>query len=70
MLVGSIVLWLAAIGIGFVVLNQGAKFLTDNAAKLSRKIGSSRFVIGALLVSTLSAMPCAMASMSRPASPP
>ena len=57
MLVGSIVLWLAAIGIGFVVLNQGAKFLTDNAAKLSRKIGSSRFVIGALLVSTLSAMP-------------
>jgi cation:H+ antiporter len=57
MLVGSIVLWVAAIALGFVVLNQGAKFLTDNAAKLSRKIGKSRFVIGALLVSTLSAMP-------------
>ncbi len=57
MLVDSMVLWLAAIGVGFVVLNQGAKFLTDNAAKLSRRIGRSRFVVGALLVSTLSAMP-------------
>ncbi len=57
MLAGSIALWVAAIAIGFVVLNQGAKFLTDNAAKMSRKIGRSRFVIGALLVSTLSAMP-------------
>ena len=57
MLVGSLVLWLGAIAIGFVVLNQGAKFFTDNAAKLSFRIGRSRFVIGALLVSTLSAMP-------------
>ena len=57
MLVASMALWLSAIAIGFVVLNQGAKFITDNAAKLSLKIGRSRFVIGALLVSTLSAMP-------------
>ena len=53
----SVVLWLSAIAIGFVVLNQGAKFLTDNAAKLAGRIGASRFVVGALLVSTLSATP-------------
>ncbi|HLE54381.1 MAG TPA: sodium:calcium antiporter [Thermoplasmata archaeon] len=53
----SVFLWLSAIALGFVVLNQGAKFLTDNAAKLAGRIGKSRFVIGALLVSTLSAMP-------------
>ncbi len=57
MLVVSLLVWLGAIAVGFVVLNQGAKFLTDNAAKLSRRIGRSRFVIGAILVSTLSAMP-------------
>ena len=50
-------LYLAAVATGFLVLNQGAKFLTDNVAKLSRRIGTSRFVVGALLVSTLSAMP-------------
>ncbi len=53
----SVFLWLSAIALGLVVLNQGAKFLTDNAAKLAGRIGKSRFVIGALLVSTLSAMP-------------
>ncbi len=53
----AVLLWLSAIALGFVVLNQGAKFLTDNAAKLAGRIGKSRFVIGALLVSTLSAMP-------------
>jgi len=53
----SVFLWLSAIALGFIVLNQGAKFLTDNAAKLAGRIGKSRFVIGALLVSTLSAMP-------------
>jgi len=45
------------IAVGFLVLNQGAKFLTDNALGLAQKIGRSRFVIGALLVSTLSALP-------------
>ncbi len=53
----SVLLWLSAIALGFVVLNQGAKFLTDNAAKLAGRIGRCRFVVGALLVSTLSAMP-------------
>ena len=56
-------LWLLAavsvglIAVGFLVLNQGAKFLTDNALVLARRIGRSNFVIGALLVSTLSALP-------------
>src|SRR5207249_2768446 len=45
----------AAIAIGFVLLNQGAKFITDNATRISGRIGRSRFVVGALLVSTLSA---------------
>jgi len=57
MLVPVVVLWVGAIAIGFVVLNQGAKFLTDNAARIASRIGRSRFVVGALLVSTLSALP-------------
>ncbi len=43
--------------IGFFVLNQGAKFITDNAVAVSRRLGISRFVIGMLIVSTLAAMP-------------
>src|SRR5438034_11597536 len=53
----ALLLWLGAIAIGFVLLNQGAKFLTDNATRISGKIGRSRFVVGALFVSTLSALP-------------
>src|SRR6266487_2346306 len=49
--------WAVAIAIGFITLNQGAKFITDNATRISEKIGRSRFVVGALLVSTLSALP-------------
>src|SRR6266508_4538642 len=49
--------WAVAIAIGFITLNQGAKFITDNATRISGKIGRSRFVVGALLVSTLSALP-------------
>ena len=45
------------IAIGFVVLNQGAKFLTDNAVSIATRLGRSRFVVGALLVSTLAAIP-------------
>jgi len=48
---------IAFIAIGFVVLNQGAKFLSDNAAVVASRLGTSRFVIGALLVSTLAALP-------------
>ncbi len=43
--------------IGFIVLNQGAKFITDNAVIISKNFGISRFVIGMLVVSTLAAMP-------------
>ncbi len=43
--------------IGFIVLNQGAKFITDNAVAISRNFGISRFVIGMLVVSTLAALP-------------
>jgi len=53
----SFLLWLAAIAVGFVLLNQGAKFITDNATRIAGRIGRSRFVIGALFVSTLSALP-------------
>src|SRR5437879_6377192 len=53
----ALLLWLGAIAVGFVLLNQGAKFLTDNATRIAGRIGRSRFVVGALFVSTLSAVP-------------
>lgn len=53
----SLFVWLGAIAIGFVLLNQGAKFITDNATRIAGRIGRSRFVVGALFVSTLSAVP-------------
>lgn len=49
--------------VGFVLLNQGAKFITDNAVAVSRKLGISRFVIGMLIVSTLAAMPEVLVSI-------
>lgn len=49
--------------IGFIVLNQGAKFITDNAVAVSRKLGISRFVVGMLIVSTLAAMPEVLVSL-------
>ncbi len=49
--------------VGFVVLNQGAKFITDNAVAVSRRLGISRFVIGMLIVSTLAAMPEVLVSV-------
>jgi len=48
---------------GFMVLNQGAKFITDNAVVVSRRLGISRFVIGMLVVSTLAAMPEVVVSL-------
>lgn len=48
---------------GFVVLKQGAKFITDNALAVSRNFGISRFVIGMLVVSTLAAMPEVLVSI-------
>src|SRR5512136_2136945 len=49
--------YIPVVAIGFIVLNQGAKFITDNAVVVSRNFGISRFVIGMLVVSTLAAMP-------------
>lgn len=49
--------------VGFLVLNQGAKFITDNAVAVSRNFGISRFVIGMLVVSTLAAMPEVLVSI-------
>ena len=49
--------------VGFLVLNSGAQFITDNAIALSQKLGISRFVIGMLVVSTLAAMPEVMVSL-------
>jgi cation:H+ antiporter len=53
----SLILSAGAIAVGFLLLNQGAKFLTDNATRISGRIGRNRFVFGALFVSTLSALP-------------
>ncbi len=55
--------YVALVAVGFVVLNQGAKFLTDNAVALSRRLGISRFVIGMLIVSTLAALPEVLVSI-------
>lgn len=49
--------YIPLVAIGFIVLNQGAKFITDNAVVVSRNLGISRFVVGMLIVSTLAAMP-------------
>lgn len=49
--------------VGFIVLNQGAKFITDNAVAVSKNFGISRFVIGMLVVSTLAAMPEVLVSL-------
>src|SRR5256884_7927205 len=46
-----------SIAVGFVLLNQGAKFITDNATRISGRIGRSQFVVGGWLVSRLSALP-------------
>lgn len=43
--------------IGFLLLNEGAKLITDSAAAVSKKTGRSRFVIGILVVSVLVALP-------------
>lgn len=56
-------LYVPLIAVGFVVLNQGAKFITDNAVKVSRSLGVSRFVIGMLVVSTLAALPEVLVSL-------
>jgi cation:H+ antiporter len=53
----SLILSAGSIAIGFLLLNQGAKFITDNATRISGRLGRSRFVFGALFVSTLLALP-------------
>ncbi|HWM50229.1 MAG TPA: sodium:calcium antiporter [Thermoplasmata archaeon] len=53
----SLILSAGSIAVGFLLLNQGAKFITDNAPRISGRLGRSRFVFGALFVSTLSALP-------------
>lgn len=55
--------YVALAAVGFLVLNQGAKFITDNAVAVSRNFGISRFVIGMLVVSTLAAMPEVLVSI-------
>jgi cation:H+ antiporter len=55
--------YVALTAVGFVVLNQGAKFITDNAIAVSSYFGISRFVIGMLVVSTLAAMPEVLVSI-------
>ena len=57
------VLMIPLVAVGFIVLNQGAKFITDNAVAVSRNFGISRFVVGMLIVSTLAAMPEVLVSV-------
>jgi cation:H+ antiporter len=56
-------IFIPLIALGFVVLNQGAKLITDNAVAVSRNFGISRFVIGMLVVSTLAALPEVVVSL-------
>ncbi len=56
-------LYVPLVAVGFVVLNQGAKFITDNAVAVSKNLGISKFVVGMLIVSTLAAMPEVMISI-------
>lgn len=53
----SLILSAGSIAVGFLLLNQGAKFITDNATRISGRLARNRFVFGALFVSTLSALP-------------
>lgn len=57
------VLMIPLVAVGFIVLNQGAKLITDNAVAVSRNLGISRFVVGMLIVSTLAAMPEVLVSV-------
>jgi cation:H+ antiporter len=59
----SSLILLPLVATGFFVLNQGAKFITDNAVAVSRNFGISRFVTGMLIVSTLAAMPEVLVSL-------
>jgi len=60
----DLLLWVAGMPLGFVVLNQGAKFLTDNAAAVASRNGLGRFAVGALLVSVLAALPEILVSLT------
>jgi len=60
--IGSLI-FIPLAAVGFLVLNQGAKLITDNALIVSRNLGISRFVVGMLIVSTLAAMPEVLVSM-------
>jgi len=55
--------WAGAVVVGFLVLNQGAKLITDNAIVVARKFKQSRFAVGVLFVSTLAALPEVLVSV-------
>jgi len=57
------IMWILLSLVGFIVLNEGAKFLTDNAAAVAKTSGHGRFVIGMLLVSSLTALPEVLVSL-------
>ncbi len=63
MVAATALAYIPLVAVGFIVLNQGAKFITDNAVAVSRRLGISRFVIGMLIVSTLAAMPEVLVSI-------
>jgi cation:H+ antiporter len=57
------VLMIGLIPGGLIILNQGAKLITDNAVIIARISRRSRFVVGTLLVSTLAALPEVLVSV-------
>lgn len=48
---------------GLIVLNQGAKLITDNAVAVAKNTHRSRFLVGTLVVSTLAALPEVLVSV-------
>lgn len=50
-------LWPVGMVAGFLLIDEGARLITDCAVLIARKTGYSRFVVGVLLVSFLAALP-------------
>ncbi|MGQ0536213.1 MAG: sodium:calcium antiporter [Methanobacteriota archaeon] len=53
-----------SLGVGLFFLSEGAKLITDTASVVAREVRLSRFVVSALLVSTLAALPELLVSLA------
>ncbi|MBI4393827.1 MAG: sodium:calcium antiporter [Euryarchaeota archaeon] len=59
----DVVFWLGISAVGLLLLNEGAKFITDYATLFSKKTGQSMFIVGMFLVSGLSVLPEILVSL-------